>query len=357
MNKLLKSKWLRINVALAVGLLCAVTGCVFLDGYSIAQIGPDGKEVYYAQAGEEATFTVNGHIEARIQGNDGVTTNFVFAMLVPKDWEMPKYAKVTYKTDLADDREKELPMVVMPSTSLPKQGGGRTWAQCLMSEYGVGPNVLDDMEWVVFQTAQKWTILNNQDPTYRIYVHTKMGRKNLKCKLGFFVNHTDDGFGGGTDHKKVTFASECFEVVGGQGMTLDFCNNHYNKMSPMAALQNDYVTLSFVGDAADNALAEQGVVYLQGRAYTTDGKVYAMTERNANTLMRRPNTLTKTFTLTIWPTGFFGVPNDEQIDHIEYWFCNADGTVTITQSDDNFVQLGTPYPAEKEPFNFVFACD
>ena len=88
MNNLLKNKWMRLNLALVGVLLCAVTGCVFLDGYSIAQIGPDGKEVYYAKAGEEATFTVNGHIEARIQGNDGVTTNLVFAMLVPKDWEM-----------------------------------------------------------------------------------------------------------------------------------------------------------------------------------------------------------------------------------------------------------------------------
>lgn len=357
MNNLLKSKWMRLNLALVGVLLCAVTGCVFLDGYSIAQIGPDGKEVYYAKAGEEATFTVNGHIEARIQGNDGVTTNFVFAMLVPKDWEMAKYATVTYKTDLADDREKELPMVVMPSTSLPKQGGGRTWVQCLANEYGVGPNVLDDMEWVVFQTAQKWTIMNNQDPTYRIFVRTKMGRKNLKCKLGFFVSHTDDGFGDGTDHKKVVFANECFEVVGGQGMTLDFCNNHYNKVTPMAALQNDYVTISFIGDAADNLLAQSDMVYLQGEAVTTDGRVYRVDNCNEKTLMSQPNKLTKTFQLTIWPCGFFGVPTDQQIDHISYWFSNADGSIVITQSDDNFVQQGTPYPTEKELFNFVFSCE
>ena len=357
MNRILKSKWLRINIALAAVALCAVTGCVFLDGYSIAQTGPDGKEVYYAKAGEEATFTVNGHIEARIQGSDGVTTNLVFAMLVPKDWEMAKYATVTYKNDLADDREKEYPMVVMPATSLPKQGGGRTWVQCLANEYGVGPNVLDDMEWVVFQSAQKWTILNNQDPTYRIYVHTKMGRKNLKCKLGFFVSHTDDGFGGGTDHKKVVFANECFEVVGGQGMTIDFCNNHFNKVSPMTALQNDYVTLSFIGDAADNALVKASAVYLQGEAVTTDGHTYKVDQRNGKTLMRRPNSLSNSYSLTFWPAGFFGVPAGEVIDHINYWFSNADGSVVITQSDDDYVQLGTPYPANKEPFKFVLACD
>ena len=49
MNNLLKNKWMRLNLALVGVLLCAVTGCVFLDGYSIAQIGPDGKEVYYAK--------------------------------------------------------------------------------------------------------------------------------------------------------------------------------------------------------------------------------------------------------------------------------------------------------------------
>lgn len=53
----------------------------------------------------------------------------------------------------------------------------------------------------------------------------------------------------------------------------------------------------------------------------------------------------------------FGVPTDQQIDHISYWFTNADGSIVITQSDDNFVQQGTPYPTEKELFNFVFSCE
>ena len=99
------------------------------------------------------------------------------------------------------------------------------------------------------------------------------------------------------------------------------------------------------------------MVYLQGEAVTTDGRVYRVDNRNEKTLMSQPNKLTKTFQLTIWPCGFFGVPTDQQIDHICYWFSNADGSIVITQSDDNFVQQGTPYPTEKELFNFVFSCE
>lgn len=48
----------------------------------------------------------------------------------------------------------------------------------------------------------------------------------------------------------------------------------------MTALQNDYVTISFIGDAADNLLAQSNMVYLQGEAVTTDGRVYRIDNRN-----------------------------------------------------------------------------
>lgn len=358
MKQILKKHKLHVAMAIMMVALFAAS-CVYIDGYNIAQTDENGKEVYYAYAGQEATFTLRGHVESRQTGSDGITTNLVFGILVPKDWDLANNAVVTYKNDLADDPTEEMSMVLVPSSSLPKQGNGKTWAQCLQAEYGVGPNVLDDMEWVVYQTSDKWTILNNEDPTYTVIVRTKVGQKNLKCKLGFFINHTDDGFGGGTDHKKVTFASECFEVVGGTGMTIDFCNNHYNKVSPMTVLQDDYVTISYIGDVASNDLNEAESIYLQGEAVTTAGKIYKVDVRNSKTQMKRQDEISKNFTKTIWPVGFFEVPTDETIDYITYYFSNADGTITITQDDDDYVQLGEELedPNNKEPFRFSFSCE
>ena len=360
MKKIVRHQFSVLGLALVVAV--AVFGCVFLDGYTIAQLDENGKEVYYAKANSDVLFTVNGHVECRTTDSNGLNTKLVFAILAPKDWDVANHAVVTYKCDLADDRDVEMSMSVIPESQLPKSGGGRTWRQCLSNEYGVGPNVLDDMEWVVYQTDITWNIRNNQDPTYKIFVRTKTGRRNLKCKLGFFVNHTDHGFGGGTTDQKVTFASECFEVDEGVGMTIDFCNRHFNRISPLTALQNDYVTVSYQGDVdqSGNPLYNESDIYLQGKAVTTDGKVYTIDQRNDATRMKPVDSMGKTYSITIWPAGFFGVPIDEQVDHFEYYFTNSDGSIRLTQSDDDFVQFGTPLPpsmSDRKNFNFKFECD
>ena len=331
-----------------------VAGCVYIDGFDVAQIDENGNKVYYAKVNTEATFTLTGHIECH---EDHSNVNFVVGFLAPKSWKMAENAKVTYKCDLAEDHDQILTMSVIPTSQLPKNGDGRTWVQCLTQEYGVGTNVLDDMEWVVFQTDDQYKIINNQFPTYTVYIRTNVGDKNLKCKLGVFVNHTDDGFSGGTDHKKVQFSSECFEVVGGTNMPIDFCNDHFNKVSPMSCLQDDYVTFTFKGTAADNPLAPLGDIYLQGTAFTTSGRQYTVTTRDVNTRMTRENAYSDVYNITFWPMHFFGVPEGETIEHIDYYYSNADGSITVTQSDDDYAQQGTPLPDVKEPFYFHFECE
>lgn len=329
-----------------------VSGCVYIDSISVSQVY-NGKEVDYAYAGDVATFTIKGHIECH-EDHSGV--NFVVGFLAPKSWDVANNAKVTYTCDLADDRTKELTMSVIPASQLPKNGNGRTWSDAMMQDYGVGPNVLDDMEWVVFQTDQKWDIINNQVPYYTIYIRTNVGEQNLKCHLGFMVNHTDDGLSSSSDHKKVNFSDVCFEVVGGKGATIDFCNNHYNKVAPMSALQDDYVTFSFLGDAADNDLVN-GDIYLQATAVTESGKEYKIEEKSSKTLLRKLSEESKTYNITIWPGGFFGLPQDEVISYINYIFTNKDGSVEIGQSDDDYEQLGIEKPEQRVPFTFQLKCD
>jgi hypothetical protein len=347
-------------IILAVAVALSAADCVFIDDYHIAQKDASGNDVYYAQAQSNVTFVLDGHIQCRTTDNAGCTTKFVFAMLVPRDWDLANNATVTYKCDIAADRNLEMPMSVIPDSQLPKWGEGRTWVQCLLGEYGVGPNVLDDMEWVVFQTDLTWNITNNQDPTYKIFVRTKTGKRNRRCKIGFFVNHTDDGFSNGTEHRKIIFATECFEVVGGKGMPIDFCNRHFNRVSPLTCLQDDYVTISYLADVElsteNNPLAASDDIYLQGHAVTTTGKIYNAPPIGQQTRMNRQNSLGRTFNLTIWPAGFFGVPADEQIDHLDYYFSNADGSKIVNQSDDDRVQLGSSN-SDNELFNLKFECE
>ena len=360
-NKIRKNVVKMLVAAAMIGM--AVTSCVFLDSVSITQI-IDGRECDYAIAGTEATFTMEGHINSQA---DVSNTNFVIAILAPKTWNVAKYAKVTYKCDLAEDRDQIMTMSLMPSNALPKNGNGLTWTECLNQTYGVGPNVLDDMEWVVFQTDIAHTIHNGDKPQYTIWIKTRMGDENLKCRLGFFVNHTDDGFSGGGDHKKVLF-SDCFEVVNGTGAVTDYCSNHLNRLSPLLSLQDDFLTFSFIGSVADQShlpgaeipfYNAEVPVYFQAKAYGASGEVYEVNEKSEKTLMPVEDESTKTCSITFWPAGFFNVPDGEQLVRIEYFFTNKEGSIIIGQDTDDHLGLGKPAPDPNSrlPFVYTFQCN
>ena len=351
----MKTRHCKIKLFAAAAVIAAVVvGCVYIDEFIVAQTDENGHEVLWAKAGTEATFILRGHIECH---EDHTGVNFIVGFLAPRSWKVAENARVTYKCDLSQDHDQILTMSVVPATSLPKNGSGRTWVECLTQEYGVGTNVLDDMDWVVFQTDDQFDIINNQFPTYTIYIRCHVGDRNLRFHPGIFVNHTDDGFSGGNDHKKVLFSPECFEVVDGKGMLIDYCVDHFNKVSPMNSLQDDYVTFTFNGFAGTNALAATADVYLQGTAHTYEGRQYTVDTRTDKTRMTRENAYSDTYNITLWPVDFFRVPSGETIAYIEYYFCNADGTVTVTQSDDDLQQRGTPMPDVKENFIFRFECE
>ena len=128
--------------------------------------------------------------------------------------------------------------------------------------------------------------------------------------------------------------------------------------TPLTALQNDFVTFSFIGGMDDeNALVKADKIYFEGTAVASDGHRYTVNEKSDKTLMKRENQYTKTYNITFWPEGFFNVPEGTELVNIEYAFTNADGSISITQSDDDFVMLNIPLPPQKEPFIYTFYCE
>lgn len=342
-----------LSLATLTALVVVACGLSF-DGLTI--YNEEGEEVQYGEVGKKTTFVVKADVDPK-ENIDA--TNLVICMLVPRGWQLAANADVTYTvTRYSDDATHHYPMSVIPETSLPKNGNGMTWSERLFYKYGIGTNVLDDMEWVSFQSDDSWGVISSQAADITFYITTTVGVENLKCKLGFVINHTNDGLSGNDpegDHTKIYFTDYCFEVVGGDGPVTDFCNNHYNKVAPMSSLQNDFVTFTFNSDAADNQLAG-GDVYLQGTAYGASGKTYTIDEKNEKTRMRPSETGGKDYNLLVWPADYFNVPADEELLYIDYFFTNADGSVVIGQSEDDYDQYGTALPAQSVPFRFTFGC-
>ncbi|MCS2387220.1 DUF4961 domain-containing protein [Bacteroides thetaiotaomicron] len=70
-------------------------------------------------------------------------------------------------------------------------------------------------------------------------------------------------------------------------------------------------------------------MYIEATAYTIEGKIYTVNEKSAKTLMKRETKLPR-YNVTLWPGGFFNIPDGETISRIEYIFTNEDGTVSIS---------------------------
>lgn len=337
-------------------MVLVVFGCVYLDSVNVNQ-GTEEAPIYWTKAGEVATFTVKAHIDAA----EDQTRKFLVAILVPKSWNARANTTITYTTTGKEDGVTPFPMSPVDTKLVPKNSK-TPWSELLMAEYGVGTNVLNDMEWVAFSTNKIYAIKQHDKADMVFTIKCKTGSKNLCFKPGFFINFAEDDFPGndeqGMKYKKYMSSSQCFEVVEGMGGVIDFCAFHYYKAEPLSALQDDFVTISFLGDTYTNELIDADAVYMEATARTDNGKAYEIDEKSAKTLMTKEDrAFSNIYNLTIWPTDFFGVQDGETITRIDYIFTNEDGTIRITYTDDKIAAEGGEVEGEKEPFVYELLCD
>lgn len=351
MKQYINKHTIKVGIVITV-LTLIMLGCSFLiKNVSVLQESEDGTMVSYVKAGEIATFKFDGTIS--IDG-DASNETFIVAFLVPRSWNAKQNATVTYKEDRYEP-DVEHAMRVMPDTEQPANYKGMTWGTALKKKYGVRNNVLNDMEWVTFK-SDSYSIINGTI-NYSVTIRCKSSKNNLKFKPSFFINHSSDGIGADNAHYAVADSEDCFEVVEGEGSLIDFCSVHYYQIEPLAALQDDFVTFTFQGDTHPNDLADSGQVYMEATAYTHEGKAYSVTEKDEKTLMKREDDLS-IYALTIWPGGFFNIPEGETISHIDYLFTNKERTIIVSKSDDDRDNVGKEIEeGDKAPFTFELQCE
>ena len=340
----------KIIFAVVAVCIAVFASCVYLDSIDVKQPQGDGTMAAKINAGEIATFVMNGHIEVagdQVQYDD----RLIFAILVPKAWKLlENNPQVTYRTTVLETWETVSTMSPIPDTQSPKNMQGYTWPDALMERFGVGTNVLNDMEWVAFKSDKGYHLNNGDKPYFEVTVKCYVGMQNLRARLGFFINRDDDGLSQDDRYFKASF-SDPFTVENGTGTYIDFCTYHYNAVEPLESNQNDFITFSFIGSAHMNDLSATGEVYFNAVAHTDAGNTYEVMARDASTLMKRENSYSSTYKKTIWPAGYFGIPEGETITKIEYQFVNADGTIVINKTADD-IAGDEPEIIENQMFGF-----
>ena len=324
-HNLKKNRIWKIAIPITFVSLFIFFSCVFLDSIVYEPT---------ATAGEKATFTMKVRLEPLAAVNDD---RLVVAFLVPKIWKAAANTKVTYTSSLYTGSIRTMSLI--PSGTLPKNAAGLTWEAALRERFGFGPNVLDDMEWLVYWSDDMESVTVRENFTADVKIETKTGPENMNVKLGFFVNHTDDGFSGSADHYKVLY-TDCFQVINGEGIIMDFCESHFNMFQPSNVTKDDIATIKFQGGIAPNALDGEEEVYMCATAYTNTGNAYEVVDRSEKSKMIKDSHNGKTFSLTLWLGDYFKIPQDESISRIEYYFTNKDGSKAVKEvATDGTVSL------------------
>ncbi|MES2265420.1 MAG: DUF4961 domain-containing protein [Bacteroidota bacterium] len=309
--------------------------------------------IMFACCGEEisgvdqpATATVGQNVAIKVHINiptagDGGPDYLVFAFLAPKGWKTAQNATVTYNSPALGGGKMNL----IPANDLPKNGGGLTWSAYTKKFFGTGGNLIDDVEWVVYQSENRYEHHNGYTFTGDITLNIKVAADGnpTSVKLGYVISDTGNAY---TSNEFGTYYASrfttCFEVTGGTGDLVDFCNPQLTVIDPPKSLDNDFVSLTFDGTVVDTEVSNEPEVYLCATAYTNDGKTIKVCEQTDKTRMLQISP--KRFRITIWPKAFFNTTDTQTITKIEYFITDKAGTK----------QVG--YGNTKDPFIYTFKC-
>src|SRR5690606_21109135 len=98
---------------------------------------------------------------------------------------------------------------------------GVNWHEAARKRFGIGPNLVDDFEWIVYRSSKTYSFLNYDDINIDVNVECKLGPENMLVKLGFFMGSSKENLRPeDTDYTKYAF-SKAFEVKNGEGDLID----------------------------------------------------------------------------------------------------------------------------------------
>ncbi|QXV65265.1 DUF4961 domain-containing protein [Mucilaginibacter sp. 21P] len=286
---------------------------------------------------------ITAKLDMNFQTNLGpYTARIVIGILAPRAWKLGQNqnVKITYSGDKGTGTFVPIPSNVVAGGAK----NGENWATRMKNRFGIGPNYLDDMEWVPFWTTSAISTVPNENPHAVFNIQMKVGvdGANTSVKLGYVVCNDNDGIGD-TDItlSPVKFA-DCLEVKG-TGDLVDFCNPSLTTLNPTRALDNDYQAISYNNALVDTKLKGVHDLYICATGHTSDGKSISICSQTDDTKLMETNP--NQFQITFWPRKFFNLTAGQTLTDMDYYITNKAGTLRVGYGNTDV------------PFKIKFVCD
>lgn len=292
------------------------------------------------------TFTAVMHVN--IPASDAAKgTRLVAALLAPKEWGASANMEVTYKIVSSS---KALGsggnMSLIPQGTF-APGSTLDYPAKIANVLGAnayGANKIKTLDWIVFWSNETYDIANGDKIQVDVTFKVKTGERNVNVELGYFAANSTYSWDPSKSNHAFDYRFVHLETTGGLEPVMDYLEPQLSVVEPFNSTDNDLVTFSFDGTVDDeNTLTGLDQVYMCASAYTHDGQVITVCGNNEENQMM--NDATDRWSLTMWPKGYFNVPDNQAIDSIKYYFSDASGSKIVQHKSSN------------SPFLYKFSCD
>jgi hypothetical protein len=289
------------------------------------------------------TMTVVMHTRYESYG-DKLGFHLVGGFLAPKSWNAAHHTTMYFTSTITTGVQR---MSLIPSSEIAPGSNGQSWPDAVKTKYGIGSNVINDLEWVVFWSDNTFDIHNQQFPTADITIKVKTGTENLQYKRGYFLSESVDGFSVADNDPTSLYAraafTSCFQITDGEGDLVDFCNPQIGAAEPSKAKVDDIVSFKYDGELDTTNLKNEGDIFFCAKAYTSDGQtIDACSQEDKSKMV--PWGFHK-WRIDLWPRKYFNLQSGQSLTKIEYYFMDKTGTIK------------TGYGNTTAPFVYTFKCE
>ena len=275
-------------------------------------------------------------VKIQLEIDPTFTDNYinVVAMLVPTSWNAAENTTISFTSS-----KGSVPLFLANESEGPTAGGG-TWPEQLRQSIGIGDNLIDEVEWIVFKATSTIAAAEGEHITAEITVTTTAGAQNLIAQLGYFVGSQNLDLS--QPNQYGVYFPPCVTVTNGNGDIMDYCNPQVISVSPGKALDNDIITINMDASVTSTALAGADKVYLCATGFTAGGSIPVC---SLETTAEMASLGEDKWRIDLWPRQYFGLDESQTLERIEFSFTDENGENEVIDPNTN------------APFSFQFQCD